>query len=202
MTEQLNSELHQTQEPAAPEQEQRDTAEPSDTPQETLEKNLEEARADAERYRDQLLRKAAEFDNYKRRTEGEWQNFQRLANERLLLSFLTILDDLSRSLKSSGEQKSFDALYQGIELIRNKFLQTLKANGVEPIESVGKPFNVDEHDALLQVPRADLPPHTVIEEVERGYRFYDRVLRHAKVVVSGDVPGEVTPPGGTIDVKA
>jgi molecular chaperone GrpE len=150
------------------------------------EKRVEEAQAEAEKYRDQLLRKAAEFENYKRRSEADWQNLQRYANERVLLAFLPILDDFTRSLKSGAEQKSFEGFYRGVEMIAEKFLQTLKAQGIEPLEAVGKPFSVDEHDALLQVPRAGVPPRTVIEEVEKGYRLGDRVLRHAKVIVSAD----------------
>jgi molecular chaperone GrpE len=147
-------------------------------------RELEESRAELDRLRDQLLRKAAEFENFKRRTENDWQNFQRLANERILLSFIPILDDFTRSLKAGKESPGSDAFYQGVELIHNKFLQAMKAQGVEPIDAVGKPFNVEEHDALLQVARPDLPDHTVIEEVEKGYRLNDRVLRHAKVIVS------------------
>ena len=147
-------------------------------------KELQEAKTENDRLKDQLLRKAAEFENYKRRNELDWQNFQRLANERVLLSILPILDDLTRSLKGGNDDTTYDAFYHGVELIFTKLLQTLKAQGVEPIEALGKPFNVDEHDALLQVPRSDVPDHTVVEEVEKGYRLNDRVLRHAKVIVS------------------
>ncbi len=150
------------------------------------EQRVEEAQAEAQKYKDQLLRKAAEFENYKRRSEADWQNLQRYANERALLAFLPILDDIARSLKSGAEQKNFDAIYRGVELIHEKFKQTLKVQGIEPLEALGKPFSVDEHDALLQVPRSDVPPHTVVEVVEQGYRLFDRVLRHAKVVVSVD----------------
>jgi molecular chaperone GrpE len=152
----------------------------------TIKKSLDDAKAEAERYKDQWLRKAAEFENYKRRTDSEWQSFQRIANEQMLLALLPILDDLARSLKGGSEAKNFDSFYQGVELIYNKFLQTLKSLGVEPIQATGKPFNVAEHDALLQVPRQDVPAHTVLEEVEKGYRLFDRVLRHAKVVVSAE----------------
>ncbi len=151
-------------------------------------KRLEEARAESEKFRDQLLRKAAEFENYKRRTEIDWQNMQRFANEKTLLAFLPILDDFFRSLKSGAEQKNFDAFYQGVELIYHKMQKTFQAQGVEPIEAVGNRFNVDEHDALLQIPRDDVPPQTVLEEVEKGYRLGDRVLRHAKVIVSAETP--------------
>ena len=111
---------------------------------------------------------------------------QKFANERLLLSLLPIIDDFSRSMKSGAGQKGTDAFYHGIELIYSKFLQILKTQGVEPIEATGKQFNVDEHDALMQIYKPGTEPHTVLEEVERGYRLNDKVLRHAKVVVASD----------------
>lgn len=149
-----------------------------------LQQKLEQAQATAEMCRDQLLRKAAEFENYKRRVEIDQMNFVRTANESLIGLLLPVLDDLSRSLKSGKEQKNFDAFYKGVELIQTKFTQVLESQGLSAFDSVGKPFDVDLHDALLQVPREDVPPGTVVEEVERGYKLYDRVLRHAKVVVS------------------
>lgn len=152
--------------------------------QRDADKELRDAKTENDRLKDQLLRKAAEFENYKRRNESDWQNFQRLANERVLLSILPILDDLNRSLKGGKDETTYDAFYHGVELILTKLHQTLKAQGVEPIDALGKPFNVDEHDALLQVPRSDVPDHTVVEEVEKGYRLNDKVLRHAKVIVS------------------
>lgn len=151
-----------------------------------LQQKLEQAQATAEMCRDQLLRKAAEFENYKRRVEIDQMNFVRTANESLIGLLLPVLDDLSRSLKSGKEQKNFDAFYKGVELIQTKFTQVLESQGLSAFDSVGKPFDVDLHDALLQVPREDVPPGTVVEEVERGYKLYDRVLRHAKVVVSAE----------------
>ncbi len=151
-----------------------------------LQQKLEQAQATADMCRDQLLRKAAEFENYKRRVEIDQMNFVRTANESLIGLLLPILDDLSRSLKSGKEQKNFDAFYKGVELIQSKFIQILEGQGLSAFDSVGKPFDVDLHDALLQVPREDVPPGTVVEEVERGYKLYDRVLRHAKVVVSAE----------------
>jgi molecular chaperone GrpE len=151
-----------------------------------LQQKLEEAKATAEMCKDQLLRKAAEFENYKRRVEIDQVNFVKTANESLIGLLLPVLDDLTRSLKLGKEQKTYDAFYKGVELIQNKFMQVLENQGLSVFDSLGKPFDVDLHDALLQVPREDVPPSTVVEEVERGYKLYDRVLRHAKVVVSAE----------------
>ena len=155
-------------------------------PQDDLQQQLDEARKAAEGFKDQLLRKAAEFENYKRRAEIDYLNTVKNANEGLILSLLPILDDLLRSLKVGKDLKDYDSFYKGVELVYAKFSKTLEGQGVTPFESTGKPFDVEYHDALLQVPREDVPPHTVIEEVQRGYKLYDKILRHAKVIVSAE----------------
>jgi len=145
---------------------------------------VEEAQRLADTFKDQLLRKAAEFENYKRRVESDSASIMRSANEGLLLALLPVVEDFARSLKAGKEQKDYDAFYTGVEMIHTKLLKVLEKYGVVPFTSAGKPFDVGFHDALLQMPRADLDPHTVVEEVERGYMLFDRVLRHAKVIVS------------------
>lgn len=137
-----------------------------------------------ETLRDQLLRKAAEFENYKRRTEGEFLSLTRTANEGLLLSLLPVLDDLNRSLASGKDPQSHEAFFAGVEMIRTKFLKILEKHGVVPFPSTGKAFDVGFHDALMQLPRTDVPTGTVIQEVDPGYVMHDKVLRHAKVIVS------------------
>jgi molecular chaperone GrpE len=134
--------------------------------------------------KDQLLRKAAEFDNYKRRTENDFASLTKFAAENIITQLVPVLDEFNRSLKSIKEKAENDSLYKGIELIYAKFLKVLEAQGLKTMDVVGKEFNVDVHDALMQMPRADVPPHTVLEEVEKGYLLFDKVIRHAKVVVS------------------
>ncbi len=142
--------------------------------------------------KDLLLRKAAEFDNYKRRTEQNNANFAKYAGENIILELLPIIDDLSRSLKSvkdlpadgqAGKLES-DPFYKGVELILNKFSKVLESQGVKAIVSVGKEFNVDFHDVMMQVPRRDVAPHTIVDEIEKGYFLHDKVIRHAKVIVA------------------
>lgn len=161
-----------------------------DSSVEELRRSLEEAQKTADGLKDQLLRKAAEFENYKRRAEADRLEFLRYANERLLQALLPILDDLHRSLKSGEEKNDFDSFYKGVELISNKFRKILEAQGLSTFESTGKPFDVDYHDALMQIPRDDVPPHTVVEEVDRGYTLHDKVLRHAKVIVSASAQSQ------------
>jgi molecular chaperone GrpE len=163
--------------------------------EDALRAQLAETQALAKELRDQLLRKAAEFENYKRRSEADIVTIIRNANEGLFLALIPVLDDIGRSLQAGGDTQNHEALYAGVEMIRSKFMRILQKHGVAPFESAGKPFDVNYHDALLQVPRTDVPPHTVIQEVERGYMLNDKVLRHAKVIVSTS-PSEPETPNG------
>jgi molecular chaperone GrpE len=168
---------------SSPEMEnQTETQAPIDTT--ALQTRLDETQKALDGCRDQLLRKAAEFENYKRRSETEFAAIIKNANEYLLMSLLPVVDDFVRSKKSARESRDVEAITAGVELIYNKMVKILEKQGLVPFESLGKPFDVEYHDALMQIPREDVPPSTVIEEVERGYMFNDKVLRHAKVVVS------------------
>jgi molecular chaperone GrpE len=149
-----------------------------------LNEKVAELEKQSAQLKDQLLRKAAEFDNYKRRTENDFASLTKFAAENIITQLVPVLDDFNRSLKSIKEKAENDSLYKGIELIYAKFLKVLEAQGLKTMDVVGKEFNVDVHDALMQMPRADVPPHTVLEEVEKGYLLFDKVIRHAKVVVS------------------
>jgi molecular chaperone GrpE len=153
---------------------------------EELKRKLEAVQKQSDTYKDQLLRKAAEFDNYKKRSEADYVNMVKIANEALLNSLIPILEDFTRSLKAGRETKDQESFYKGIELIYNKFTKALESHGLIAFDSVGKPFDVDYHDALLQVQRQDVPPHTVVEEIERGYKLFDKIIRHAKVIVSAE----------------
>ncbi len=166
-------------------------------PQQDLQAKLAEAEKQRDSYKDLFLRKAAEFDNFKRRTEADSIAIIRFANEELLSEVLPVIDDLERSLKQGNEMQS-NPFYKGVELIYQKMLKIIEIQGVKPFETVGKEFNVEFHDALLQIPKNDVPPHTVIEEIEKGYLYHDKVLRHAKVVVSS-APSETTTQGGQAD---
>ena len=145
---------------------------------------LEQADQQVAHYKDLFLRKAAEFDNFKRRMESETSAIIKFANEDLLLAILPVIDDLERSLKNTTDEGRNNPFYQGVELIYQKMLKVLETQGVKPFETVGKEFDVHYHDALLQVPKERIPPHTILEEVEKGYLYNDKVLRHAKVIVS------------------
>lgn len=145
-----------------------------------------------ENLKDQLLRKAAEFDNYKKRIENDLYNITRFANENLIEKLLVIIDDFERFLQHTKEENNESVnnpFYKGIDLIYNKMLKILEQQGLTKMNATGQPFDVNLHDALMVVPNTDskTPPNIVVKEVESGYTLHDKVLRHAKVVVSGDI---------------
>ncbi len=136
--------------------------------------------------KDKLLRKAAEFENYKRRTENDQLNLLTYAAESFIQRLLPVVDDFERSLQHINEAQEVDAIKQGLKLIYDKFMKVLDDQGVIKMESIGQPFNVEYHEALLQRPDDSVEPHTVLEEIEKGYMYKDKVIRHAKVIVSED----------------
>jgi molecular chaperone GrpE len=133
---------------------------------------------------DRFLRKAAEFENYKRRSENDAMNLLSYAAESFIIKLLPVVDDFERSLQHISDDNNTQAIREGINLVYEKLLKVLNDQGVKKMESVGKPFNVDYHDALMQRKDDSVPAHTVIEEIETGYLYRDKVIRHAKVIVS------------------
>lgn len=136
--------------------------------------------------RDQLLRKAAEFENYKKRIDNEISSFYKYANENLITDLLPVLDDFDRVLASWNEKHDAETFKKGVELIYDKFKGILEKQGLKEIDSTGKPFDVNLHDALMQVPDGKTEPNTIIDTVEKGFYLKDKVIRHAKVLVSSN----------------
>ena len=139
---------------------------------------------------DKLLRKAAEFENYKRRTENDQLNLLSFAAESFIIKILPVIDDFERSLDHISDADSAEAIKEGIMLVYDKLIKILDEQGIKKIDSVGKPFNVDYHDALMQIKDDTVPAHTVVEEVEKGYLYKNKVIKHAKVIVSEDAGEE------------
>lgn len=153
-----------------------------ETQAEALERELGETR-------DQLMRVAAEFDNFKKRMERERSKLLKYAGETILRDLLTTLDNLDRAVEQGSAAGEVDAqklqsMLEGVELTRKGLVATLERYGVEPLNAVGLSFNPDEHDALTMEASAEVPANHVLREFAKGYRFKDRVLRHAQVVVS------------------
>ena len=149
-----------------------------------LQKKLDAAEKEINSLKDQLLRTAAELDNFRKRTEREIAHIINNANERIIIDILPTIDDLERSLKSAPKGGKGKDFYKGIDLIYQRLMTVLEKYGLEPMKSIGRDFNVDQHDALLQVAKEDTPSGTVVDEHEKGYFLNGKVIRHAKVVVS------------------
>jgi molecular chaperone GrpE len=161
---------------------------PSET--DLLFERVAELEAMVEQLKDQLLRKAAEFENYKKRTENEGIDRVKYASEGLIQRLLPVVDDFDRFMKSSTGSADAESLRKGIDLIQQKFMKILGGEGLSFYAATGTVFDPALHDALLQVAVPGVAPHTVVEEVEKGYRLHDKVLRHSKVIVAADQDGQ------------
>lgn len=141
---------------------------------------------------DQVRRRAAEFQNYRRRTQTDLSQASERGRAEVITRLLDVLDDLHRS-RQAAEQAAeneeggplYDALKQGVDLVSRKFEDALAALGVETIEAEGQPFDENLHEAIGRQEVEDAEPGTVLTEVQRGYTLGDRVLRHARVIVAG-----------------
>jgi len=160
-------------------------SEPDETTAKMNEK-IEQLEKEIQEYKDRLLRKAAEFENYKRRTENDQLNLLKYAAESFIVKLLPTVDDFERSLKHMENAQDLNSIKEGIKLVYDKFIKVLNDQGVTKIESVGKPFNVEYHEAMMQRKEEGAEPHTVLDEIETGYMYKDKVIRHAKVIVSED----------------
>jgi molecular chaperone GrpE len=141
----------------------------------------EELKAQQDRY----LRLQADFENTRKRLEKDKQEFVRFANEGIIIELLNILDDLERTVALAEDQKQdLPAFLKGVEMILAHLYDMLKEYGVKPIEAQGKLFDPHFHEALMQAEDKNLPEHTIVEELQKGYLLNDRVIRTAKVKVS------------------
>lgn len=152
------------------------TAEP------TIEEQLKAAKKEVEQYKDKYLRAVAEFDNYRKRTLKEKAELLLNGSEKTVCAFLPILDDFERAIADKTED--VNAIKEGMQIIFNKFNKTLESLGVKKIETEGKDFDVDFHEAVAMVPgMGDDKKGKVIDCVQTGYQLNDKVIRHAKVAV-------------------
>lgn len=148
----------------------------------TVEEQLEAAKKEVEQYKDKYLRAVAEFDNYRKRTLKEKAELLLNGSEKAVCAFLPILDDFERAIADKTED--VDAIKEGVQIIFNKFNKTLESLGVRKIETEGKDFDVDFHEAVAMVPgMGDDKKGKVIDCVQTGYQLNDKVIRHAKVAV-------------------
>ncbi|MEO6883367.1 MAG: nucleotide exchange factor GrpE [Bacteroidia bacterium] len=133
---------------------------------------------------DKYLRLFAEYENYRKRTAKERIELIKIAGEDVFKSFLSVMDDLERAMKLSKDAKDIKAVNEGIELIYSKLKSNLKQKGLETIDSLGKEFNTDLHEAITNIPaETEDMKGKVVDELEKGYLLHGKVIRFAKVVI-------------------
>ena len=146
---------------------------------------LKEEAHNATEHWEKFLRLQADFENTRKRQEREKQDFVRFANEGIILELLNVLDDLERVVDlAETKHADLQSFLKGVEMILAHLYEMLKEYGVKPIEAEGKVFDPNYHEALMQVENKELPEHTVVEEMQKGYLLNDKVIRTAKVKVS------------------
>ncbi len=171
--------------------------EQQEEPQELVEisaQDLERLQAEKEEYYDRLLRLKAEFENYKKRVQRDLDRLRKYAAEAVIEPLLPVLDNFERALSTVPEGVN-DGFRQGMEIIHNQLCDALAKAGLSPMESVGEKFDPHLHDAVMQVPSDDYDEGRVVEEFNKGYMLFDKVIRHAKVAVSSGSANGQEPDG-------
>ena len=155
------------------------------TPEEKLQQQLAAYEEKIAAQQDQILRQAAEFDNYRKRTLKEKAELIKNGGEKAITAILPVIDDLERALQNmKSDNEEVTALRDGVELIYNKFLKTLQQEGLEKMDTHEADFNTDYHEAIALVPApTDELKGKILDCVQTGYQLNDKVIRHAKVVV-------------------
>jgi len=154
-----------------------------DDVQESLEEKLAAKDKELNDLNQRFLRLAADFENFRRRTRQETAEIRRTANERLLRELLPIIDNYERALEAAKKDLP-ENMYTGIEMIYRQLCNLLAQEGVEAIESVGKPFDPQYQEAFQRVETSEFPEGTVTAEVQKGYLLQGKVLRPALVIVA------------------
>jgi molecular chaperone GrpE len=150
---------------------------------------VEDLKQQVEAQNDRFLRLMAEFDNYKKRTSRDIQRIEDLANEKVIADLIEVRENFDRAIKAAGEPAGEGkAFFDGMKLIFSKFDSVLEKNGLEPFGAAGDVFDPQLHDAMMKVPNETIDEDHIVEVFEKGYHLKKRVIRHAKVIVSGGKP--------------
>jgi molecular chaperone GrpE len=153
---------------------------------ETVHEELARLREELATRRDQMLRLGADFENFRRRALKERQEVLLYGHQNLVKDLLSAVDNLERAIdhaRASGGG-DLESLLQGVELVRRELLGAMASHGVEEVDALGKPFDPAAHEAMSQVPSAEVAPNTILEVLQKGYRLRDRVVRPVRVVVA------------------
>ncbi len=149
-----------------------------------LEEKIHLLEKELDNWKEKTLRLSAELQNLRRRYDREMSNTVIYANQKLIESIIPVIDELELALKASDKNKNFEAFRNGVEMIYRKLMQILEKEGVTSIQAEGKPFDYNLHEAVMTRKQKGVQPGTILEVVQKGYMYKDRVLRHAKVIVA------------------
>ncbi|KAA3619805.1 MAG: nucleotide exchange factor GrpE [Calditrichaeota bacterium] len=148
------------------------------------EKELAALKEELEKLNDLNLRRAAEFENFKKRKEREVEEFWKMANVGLIKKLLPVVDDFERSLEAAQKDKNCDSLLQGVELVYKSLKSVFADEGVVEIDALNQPFNPEIHEALMQLEKDGVDSNIVLDQHQKGYMIGENLIRPAQVVVS------------------
>lgn len=160
------------------------SSEPSHDKTKELEEKIEQLEKDLQEKESRLLRVQADFDNYRKRTRGEFEAIEKYRSQTLATELLGVVDNFERALQTNVTNEDAKALLQGMEMVYKGMLEVFKNEGIEQIEAVGKEFNPHEHHAVMQGSDAEVASNIVLDEFQKGYKLKDRVIRPSMVKVN------------------
>ncbi len=144
---------------------------------------MEKLQAEVEEQKDKYLRLFAEFDNFKRRNAKEKIELIQTAGKDVIIAMLEVMDDCDRAEKQLAESNDIAVQKEGIQLVFNKFRNTLQARGLTAMQSINTPFDVEKHEAITEIEVPEKMKGKVVDEIEKGYYLNNKIIRFAKVVV-------------------
>lgn len=148
-------------------------------------RQLEEQRKLADEHYQRYVRTQADFDNFRRRSRQEKEDFAKYASAKLIEQLIPVIDNFERAIAASKDNTDHEALLKGVDMIYRQLDQVLVQEGLQRIEAVGQPFNPEFHQAVMQVESEEHEEGTVVEELQKGYMLKDKVIRPSMVKVSG-----------------
>ncbi len=161
---------------------------------------LAEAKADAAKMKEQWMRTAADFDNFRKRSRKEIEDARKAGREDILKDFLPVFDNLERAIQSATRATDVKGVSDGLQMVLRQYVDTLARGGISKVATVGKQFDPSHHEAIQQVETDEQPPGTVVAEVQPGYLQGERLIRAAMVVVAKPVaPKAAETDGGSSD---
>ncbi|KJD57177.1 nucleotide exchange factor GrpE [Bacillus velezensis] len=173
-------EVTEQAEQAASQEQHEETA----SQEEALQHQIDELQGLLDEKENKLLRVQADFENYKRRSRLEMEAAQKYRSQNVVTEILPALDNFERALQVEAESEQTKSLLQGMEMVRRQLMDALEKEGVEAIEAVGQEFDPNLHQAVMQVEDENFGSNIVIEELQKGYKLKDRVIRPSMVKVN------------------